>query len=175
MNRQKRIIRNVIIIVIFYLFVTRFFGLFLNPISAFEYAERDNHYGPSKIVHTENYGKAKYILGKYDKWISYSKVSRFLFYWTSFNPIMIEIQKDKAISYYWVGSDRFYEVFGIVNDKRITKVEITLADGNTLVQNEFYDGDLFLFLFDPKNEKFKEYLYIRGYDSESKILFEVKF
>lgn len=171
MNRKKRIIRNVIIIVVIYIFITKVNCLFLNPISAFKYAERDYHYGPSKIVHIENNGNSKYILAKYDKCISCCTLSRSLIFWSYYSPIGIENQKEKGINYFWESSLELYRLFGIVNDSRIKKVEVAFSDGKTLVQNKFYDGDMFLFIYKSKAKNWLQ-IKIRGYDSENNIIFE---
>ena len=119
--------------------------LYLTPISAHEYSERSIHYGPSEVVHIEDWDGGKYILCKYDKWVSCNTVKRtLLLFWRFGNqPIGFENDKTKAVDYTWGASGQYWKLYGIINDDKIKKVEITLDNGEVLTQTAFYD-DLFL-------------------------------
>ena len=76
MTRKKKIIRNLIIIIIIYLLPINNTGLYLDPIKAHKDSERSSHYGPSEIVHIEDFPRGKYILGKYDRWFSCNTINK---------------------------------------------------------------------------------------------------
>lgn len=180
MSRSKKIIRNMILMIVLgAVFILRS-GLYLSPLSAHENSERSIHYGPSKVVHMEDFDKGKYILGKYDRWVSCNTVKKELFFLWGFgnNPTGFENDPAKAIDYTMDGSfdeDHYdFKLYGIANDPRIKKVEIILRDGRILTQTEFYE-DLFLFTWqtdeDAPNGGLKE---VRGYGEGDSILFRAE-
>ena len=82
MSRNKKIIRNIVVLGILFFVFLKATGLYLIPLSAHENSERSIHYGPSEVVHIEDFDEGKYILCKYDKWISCNTVKReLLFFW----------------------------------------------------------------------------------------------
>lgn len=176
MSRTKKIIRNVIIIVIFSFLLAYQLGLYLTPLAAHENSERSINYGPSKVIHIEDFGKGKYILGKYDKWVSCDTVNRvWYFFWIAGNqPIGFENDKTKAVCSTWSASDQNFKAYGIVNDKNIKKIEITLNDGVILSQSNFYE-DLFLMKWTLEKDRNQYFKAIRGYDSEDNIIYEEKY
>ncbi len=179
MSRLKKILRNIIILAVIFFLYTRLFGLFLDPLTAHEHSERSIHYGPSEVVHVEDFDGGKYILGKYDNWVSCNTVHRVLFFLWRFGnqPIGFENDTAKAISYTWgtssmVNSNQNHRVYGIINDDSIKKVEITLADGEILTQTDFYE-DLFLITWKSSNSNDRWPIkIIRAYNSGNKIIFE---
>lgn len=172
MTRKKKIIRNLIIIIVIYLLPINKTGLYLDPIKAHRDSERSSHYGPSEILHIEDFPRGKYILGKYDKWFSCNTINKKLaIFWTfGSGPGGIENDRSKPMSYSWQGTLEDFILFGIVNDERIEKVELTLHTDEVFSQEEFYD-DMFLFVYsrDGGTNNFK---YLRGYDKEGSIIFE---
>jgi hypothetical protein len=175
MVRLKKVLRNIIILaILFFLFLTRS-GLYFSSMSAHEHSERSIHYGPSKVVHVEDFDKGKYILGKYDKWVSCNTMNRVMFFFWRFGnqPVGFENDKTQSVSYSWGSSDQYNKLYGIVNDSRITKVEITLNNGDTLTKTDFYE-DLFLLTWESDGGNLNYFKNIRGYDSENNILFEEK-
>jgi hypothetical protein len=150
-------------------------GFYLSPISAHENSERSIHYGPSEVVHIEDFDKGKYILGKYDKWVSCNTVNRELFFLWRFGnqPIGFENDKAKAVSYTWGASYQYNKVYGILNDTRVKKIEVALSNGDILTQTTFYDA-LFLITWKSEKNENKNFKSIIGYDSENKIIFEEK-
>ncbi|NMB97272.1 MAG: hypothetical protein GYA02_11790, partial [Clostridiaceae bacterium] len=98
------------------------------------------------MIHIEDWDCGKYILCKYDKWISCNTVNRvLLFFWRFGNqPTGFENDRTKALDYTWDASRQYWKLYGIVNNEKIKKVEITLDNGEVLTQTDFYD-DLFLF------------------------------
>lgn len=167
-NRFRKIVRNVIVCsLLLFLFLMRS-GLYLTPLSAHEHSERSIHYGPSKVVHIENFDKGKYILGKYDKWVSYDTVNRRLFFFWGYGnqPTGFENNKNKALDYTWMSSEENCILYGSINDNRIKKVEVTLNDGTILTQTNFYD-DLFLFTWKSKSINFID---VKGYDSRNNLI-----
>ena len=173
MSRIKKIIRNIFIIVILSFLTITQLGLHFTPLSAHESSERSINYGPSEVIHIEDFKDGKYILGKYDKWVSCDTVNRtLLFFWSAGNqPIGIENDKTKKVCYTWSSSYYYFKAYGIINDKSVKKIEITLSNGNVLTQTEFYK-DLFLLTWETK-EKGNVYIKaIRGYDVEDKLVYE---
>ena len=77
----------------------------------------------------------------------------------------------KAIDYTWGSSYQNYKTYGIINDIRVKKVEITLSNGQVLTQTDFYE-DLFLFTWTSDNSGDWHSQNIRGYDSDNNIIFE---
>lgn len=173
MSRLKKVIRNIIILgILCFIFFIRL-GFYLDPIAAHENSERSLHYGPSNIVHIEDFEKGKFILGRYDKWISCDTVYRELFFFWRFgsNSVGLENDKTKAIRHNMVYSNPYYKVYGIINDDRIEKIEITLENGDVLTKTDFYDG-LFLFYWESENSEYDEYKELRGYDAQNNLIFE---
>ena len=120
MNRKKKVVRNIVILIILSILTfTR--GIYLTPLAAHKASERSIHYGPSKVVHIEDFDGGKYILCKYDKWISCNTINRSLFFfWTFGNQVTgIEVDKDKPLDVTWSNSYGSYKLYGIVNDKNI--------------------------------------------------------
>lgn len=172
MSKGKKLGRNILLIVIlFYLFLINT-GLFLNPITAHKNSEITLHYGPSDIVHVADYEKGKYILGKYDKWVSCDAINRYLYilYAIGNGGIGFEIDKNEKLNYSWRSSGEYYRLYGIVNDNNIKKVKLTLTDGSIYEQTEFYD-DLFLFYWST-DEDDVEYSNIKAYDADNNMIFE---
>lgn len=176
MSRSKKVIRNCIIIIILAFFLMSWLGLSFTPIAAYEKVERGIHYGPSQIVHIENYKSNKFILGRYDRWVSCSNVKRaFLLFWAAEStPIIVENNKNKALCYTWSYYNPILKVFGTINDEKIKKVEVTLSNGNIVTQTEFYDN-LFLLICDTKDMGNIYFDAIRGYDRENNLVFESEY
>lgn len=169
MNRKKKVVRNIIILL--FLFLLRFvsYNLYLSPIAAHEASEKSIHYGPSEVVYIEDFDGGKFILGKYDKWISLNTVNKSMFmFWTFGSPVNgIEVDKTKPLDYTWAYSRPMFKYFGIINDDNISKIEVTTDNGTVLSQTEFYD-DMFLLTLEAET-RFDS---IKAYDSQGNILFE---
>ncbi|MDR7870787.1 MAG: hypothetical protein RIN55_08020 [Tissierellaceae bacterium] len=169
MNRNKKILRNITILLI--LFILRFnsFNLYLTPKAAHEASERSIHYGPSEVTHIQDFDKGKFILSKYDRWISCNTVRKSMFFFWTFGSQVtgIEVDETKPLDYTWSYSRPNFKCYGIINDNRIDKVEVYVDDGSVLSQTEFYD-DMFLLTW-VDEVKFSS---IKAYDSHGNILFE---
>lgn len=174
LNRKKKLIRNIIALIILLIIFVKSSGLYFTPLGAHRDSERTAHYGPSEIIHIEDYEKGKYILCKYDKWFSCNTVNKKLFFFWHFGNQVHGIENDlsQPLSYYWVGEGNFYKVYGIINDKRIKKVEVVLNNGDTLVQENFYD-DMFLIHWVANDSKY--YSKVRAYDEDGNMVFEGKY
>ena len=173
MIKGRTVFRNLVIIVFLGLLLINRSGLYLTPLGAHESSERSIHYGPSEVVHVENFKGGKYILAKYDKWISCNTVKKELFFFWRFGSQVTGVENDtsKGITHNWGMSDNRSKVYGIINDKRIKRVEITLTNNESFEETKFYD-DMFLFTWDyDKREEYylKE---IKGYDSNNKVVFQ---
>lgn len=166
-------IRNILILAILFFVFLKSFGLYLSPLAAHENSERSIHYGPSQVVHIEDFEKGKYILGKYDKWISCDIVNReLLLLWRlGSQPIGIENDKTKPLTYTWGETHPYCRLYGIINDDRIKKVEITLDNGNVLTQTKFYDS-LFLVTWKSPDNGNTFFKHIKGYDSSNNVIFD---
>lgn len=125
------------------------------------------------MIHIEDWDGGKYILCKYDKWISCNTVNRvLLFFWRFGNqPTGFENDKTKALDYTWDASRQYWKLYGIVNNEKIKKVEITLDNGEVLTQTDFYD-ELFLFTWKSPENGSVHNVNIRGYDVDNNIIFE---
>lgn len=177
MTRGKKIIRNLIIIVALFLLSGMALGFNLNPLKAYKDSERSLHYGPSQIVHIEDFNKNKYILGKYDKWFSCELVTRHLFFFWRIagGSYGHEIDKTQAINYSWNMSSQgqTYRAYGVINDDRVEKIEIILSNGEILRETEFYD-DMFLIIWEYPKDEANDWGFggIRAYDVNDNIVFE---
>lgn len=172
MNRKKKVARNIVILLILSI-ITFTRSLYLTPLAAHEASERSIHYGPSKVVHIEDFDQGKYLISKYDKWISCNTVNRSMFFFWTFGDQVtgIEVDKDKPLNFSYGSGDNVGKFYGIINDKSINRVELYLEDGRTLAQTEFYDGDMFLFTWDVDNNK-QWYNGIRAYDFQGNLIYE---
>ncbi len=172
MIRSKKLIRNIFIIAVMFFIFFRCSNLYLTPLSAHEHSERSIHYGPSQVIHTENYEKGKYILCKYDKWISCNTVKRSLLLFWSFGtqPVGFKNKEEYALDYTWHVSDQYCQVYGAVNDKRVQKVRITLSNGETKAQTDFY-GNLFLFTWESPGDTSIHLTRIQGFDAHDKEIY----
>lgn len=171
MSRSKRVLRNLLVLLgLCFLFVTQTV-LYLTPLSAYEHSERSLHYGPSTIVHVEDYDGGKYILAKYDRWFSCNGVRRTLgLFWKPSNwSLGTENDKTKAVAFSWSASQEDFVVYGIINDERVKTLEVTLDDGQILTQTKFYDS---MFLIPWTGDKYLGKL--RGYDAADQVIFEFR-
>lgn len=176
MSRRKKIFCNIFIIIILSLFIMSRLGIHFTPLSAHRSSEREIHYGPSEVIHIENFENSKYILGKYDKWVSCNTVNRTLFFfWTAGNqPMGFENDKSKKVSCTWSSSYNNIKTYGIVNDEDVKKIEVLYSDGEVLTQTDFYE-DLFLIIWKSKEKKNVFIKAIRGYDASGNIVFEEEY
>jgi hypothetical protein len=172
MSRLKKILRNLIILaVLFTIFIMRT-GLFLNPISAHEHSEKSLHFGPSEIVHIQDYAKNIHILGKFDNWISCNTVNRVAYLlWRARGSSQFENDKSKALDYSWGYYEDYYKVYGAINDSRIKRVVLTVDNEEVLSQTEFHDA-LFLFTLELDIDENFPFIGIKAYDQSDKIIFE---
>ena len=179
MNRRNKVLRNLLILAV--LLPPAFFrsGLYLTPLSAHRHSERSIHYGPSQVVHIQDFEQGKYILCKYDKWISCNTVNQqWLFFWRFGNQVTgIENDPAKAVCYSWNQSYQYCKAYGILNDDRVKKIEITLSDGTILTQTDFYE-DMFLLTWTSGTQndmQDRDMERIRGYDSNNSVLYADSF
>lgn len=177
MSRKKKILRNIIIIILLSFILLRSANLYLSPLSAHKAFEKSKHFGPSEVVHIENFHgdkyKGKYILSKYDKYISCIRVdTKFFIFWHIRNQTP-GIEKDLLEPIYFLGvsSDRLNEVWGIVNDDRIKKIEVITKNGEVFTETEFYDN-MFLITWESENGRLGWYEEMKGYDGEGKLIYE---
>lgn len=49
-------------------------------------------------------------------------------------------------------SDKYYRLYAIINDDKVKKIEIALANGKVFTQTDFYH-DLFLFTWKSANNE----------------------
>lgn len=169
MNRKQKIIRNSIILIGFsFLMFTRSY-LYLDPMTAFRASERSNHYGPSEVVYMESFPGGKYIVGRYEQWISQSEINRvFGIFWRIGNGhIGIEIKENQPLTYVLSQSDYGFRVYGIITDSKIAKIEVYTLDGSMLTQSDFHEG--FFILSWEEDAEFQK---IMAYDASGAVIFE---
>ncbi len=176
MNRVNKTIINIILIVILLIIYLALSGLRLTPVQAHKASERSIHYGPSEIVKIFDYGDYQHLLCKYDKWVSCNTVQRqFFFFWSAGSQTTgFENDVNKPIDYSYQFSNKIAMVYGVVNDDRITKVELYTEDGKSYVQEELYD-DLFYFTWEFIDWEEIRMEKIVGYDKNGDIVAEVKY
>lgn len=178
MSRNKKILRNTLIlsslIIIFFIRSS----LFFTPLSAYRANEKSLHYGPSKIIHINDMGSSKLIAGKYDKWFSMSEIKRsMLFFWRSDGMSLgHEIDKSKALNYTWRMTEGNFTFFGVINNKDINKIDVIINNDDVISSSEFYD-DMFLFNLKDENKHMKrlDFKGIKAYDAEENIIFEEEY
>ena len=174
MSRNKKILRNIVILAILIFIFFNISGFYLTPLSAHKNSERSIHYGPSEVIHIEDFDGGKYILCKYDKWVSCNTVNRVLFFFWRYGnqPIGFENDKTKALDYTWGMSQENYKLYGIINNDKVTKIQITLNNGKVFTETDFYE-DLFLFTWKADNDDEAWWFNnIKGYDSNDNLIFE---
>ena len=169
MNRKQKIIRNTILLIGFsFVLFTRSY-LYLDPMTAFRSSERSNHYGPSEVVYMESFPGGKYIVGRYEQWISQSEINRvFGIFWRIGNGHTgIEIKENQPLTYVLSQSDYGFRVYGIITDSKIAKIEVYTLDGSMLTQSDFHEG-----LFILSWEEDAEFRKIMAYDASGAVIFE---
>lgn len=139
-------------------------------------SEKDIHYGPSKVVHIEDFAGGKYIPGKYNKWISANTVKKsLLLFWRFGNQVTgIENDLNKAINLTYKMSEENYNYYGIINDDRIKKVELLLDNGEVLTETKFHEN-MFIFAGSVPNGEIPYVELIKGYDLEENLIFEEEY
>lgn len=169
MNRKKKIARNIIVLLV--LLVIRFASsyIYLTPMAAYKASERGLHYGPSQIIHVEDFKDRKLILGKYDRWISCNTVKKSIFFFWQYGGSQLgpEIDSSEPLNYTWSYSIPLFKSYGIINDDRISRVEVTIQDGTILSTTEFHDN-MFLIAI----EEVTDFQNIKAYDDQGNILYE---
>lgn len=176
MTRPKKIIRNIIMLILLFFIFLRITNLYLTPLSAHRASEKSIHYGPSKVVHVEDFDEGKYILAKYDKWISANTINRSLFFFWRFGNQVTGIENDlnKPVNISQGLSGDNYNYYGIINNEKIKKIEILLDNGEVLSEKRFYDN-MFIFVDSGPNDKFPYLVNVKGYDSENKLIYEEEY
>jgi hypothetical protein len=164
------------IIIILLLFIVSRLGLHFTPLSAHLSSERGRNYGPSEVIHIEDFKNGKYILGKYDRWVSCNTVIKTgLFFWrVGGQTVGFENVKTEKVSYTWSSSSYDFKAYGIVNDADIKKIEVLLSNGEVLAQTDFYE-DLFLLTWHSDEKETIYFNGIRGYDANGNIVFEKEY
>jgi hypothetical protein len=173
-NRLKLTLRNIVIIIILFFIFVNNFGFYLTPLTAHEQSERSIHYGPSKVVHIEEYEDETYILGKYDKWVSCNTIKKQLFFFWSFGNQVTGFENDKSkdIDYSWNVSNKYIRLYGIRNNDNIEKVEFTLVNSDVFTATTFYD-DLFLIIVKTPKNNMTYIKNIKGYDKDNHVIYEM--
>ncbi len=170
MKRPRRILINIIVLGVLFVLFCYVQNLYLRPLSSHKDIERIMHYGPSKVVHTENYSDGKLMLCKYDKWVTCGIIPRkFLFLWGLSGTYIFEYDKTKAISYKSDYSNALGVIYGVVNNPNIKKIDVLLADGKVLSTTTFYDN-MFLFSWKFSYESQNSPRMVIGYDSNGKVI-----
>ncbi len=175
MNRRKKLLINIILVILLFFIFLKATGRYLTPLRAHRASEKSIHYGPSEVVHVEDFPGGKYMLSKYDKWISANTVNRSMGFFWRFGDQVTGIENDlkKPVNYSAKMSDGNIVYYGIVNDDRVSKLEIELENEEVLVVEEFYD-DMFIHFTRSENDDFHYVKVIRGYDLEGKEIFQEK-
>lgn len=176
MIRLKKTLRNIMIIMVLFFILLRSVGLYLTPMGAHRASEKSIHYGPSTVIHIEDFPGGKHILGKYDKWVSANTVKKsHLLFWRFGSQVTgIENDLNKGINLTYELSEEDYLYYGIINDGRIEKIELLLDNGEVLTQTKFHEN-MFVFTGSGPNDKFPYIEAVKGYDLERNLIFEEKY
>lgn len=180
MSRNKKLLRNIVVLIIIYFILFPKYNLYLTPLSAYRASEKSSHYGPSDIAHIQDHSDGKYILAKYDRWLSANSVRRSLFFFWTIGDQYLGFENDplKDVVYTWgMNNEVDYKIYGIINNDDIKKLEIILKDGSKFTQTEFYDH-MFLFTWtneNNKNDSYISFLDVKGYDKDNNLIFEEEY
>lgn len=186
MNRFKKILINIAVILLLSFVFVSSNNLSITPISAFESFEKKHHYGPSQIKHQISYNGKNYFLAKYDKWFSMTIIDRnlLLFWSNSSASIGNEINKNEAVNIQLGATQKneeiVYQYFGVVNDSNISRIEIKQKSGDIIEINEFYDN-MFIYVnsFKTKGQSSKYFEYLdyklSAYDKNNNVVYEFEF
>lgn len=173
MSRIKKTVRNVVLIIVFVIVFLSFSTSRLTPLQAHRLSERSIHYGPSEVVEIFDHGDYQHILCKYDRWVSCNTVNRaLLVLWTPGDqPTGFEKDLSEDINYSGSFSNEVNNIYGVVNNSEITKVELHVSSGRVLVQDELYD-DLFYFSWESDGSEWGIEKII-GYNDEDVKIYEI--
>ncbi|GAB1475643.1 hypothetical protein MASR2M70_04750 [Bacillota bacterium] len=184
MTRLKRMIRNLLIMAVLLFLVMKVNGLYVSPINALYASERDLHYGPSQIVHSIDYGKGRYFLGRYENFIACSFIDRSLgIFWRYGAGSGVENEKERALfTSYRSNEEGDWMVFGIRNDPSIAKVEIEVQNENGEMQihssGTFYE-DMFYIMWKGGNDEdvlfSKIFKGIKAYDDKGTVVYDSEY
>lgn len=170
MNRKRKIIRNLLIILICYVLSFSSY-LHLTPNLAHKASEKSNHYGPSDVVYKTDYAKGKYYLSRYGDYFSCDIINRsFGFFWEC-RPNYQKIDPSSPVSTYWRMYDYNYWIyFGVITDPSIAYLEFTYSSlKEPIVQNTFYDG---MFLFHWESDTQNVTYHLKAYDIHDNLIYE---
>lgn len=96
-------------------------------------------------------------------------------FWTYGDQVIgLENDQTKPVDYTWSMAGGAYKLYGIVNDDKVKKVEITLDNGEIFTQTEFYE-DLFLFHWESSREKGGGFNNIKAYDIDGNVIFQSQY
>lgn len=186
MNRKKKILINIIVIILLSAIFLNINNLSITPTRAFENFEKQGHYGPSKIVNQTSYKGNKYFIAQYDKWFSMVIVKRsLLLFWSNESSyIGNEINKEEAVNVQLFANQRneeiIYQYFGMINDNRIEKIEMIQESGDIIEITEFFDN-MFIYVdsFETRDQSkiYFEYLDYKliAYDKNNNIIYESEY
>lgn len=174
MNRKKKIVRNLILLLLCSISFFYMNHLYLFPSHANEASERGLHYGPSQVIYETDYELGKYYLCRYDQYISCNSIQRaFGIFWQyGGNHYGTEINKDDPITYNWSMSDSKYWIFfGQINDSNIASLKLTPESSEeSFTQNDFHDG-MFLFHWIGQNQSCG--FQLTAYDKDGTVLYQI--
>jgi hypothetical protein len=179
MNKKRKLIRNLFILLLMVIIVASFSAASLTPLSAHKRSERTGNYGPSIVVKSQSIKGGRLYLCKYDKWFSLNTVKRgFLGLWYAGDQVHgMENDTKLPISYSWgmntIGKYRQAKFFGIVNNPDIKSIKLEVKINGQLKileQKELYDN-IFMFTWED-GEKLFEFVKITGLDKNSDVIYE---
>lgn len=173
-SRVKKLIRNIILISICVTFLFFRSGLYLSPIAAHKSSERSIHYGPSTIIKIVDFSKGKYLLCKYDKWVSCNTVLRKGLFWRFGSGVFgFENNINEPVSFTWGISGMDLRLYGAINDKSIQRIEIVFSNGDKYYINEFYEGLFLLSLENIKDDSISCKKVV-GYNANHEVIYTAK-
>lgn len=178
MNKKKKLTLQIVVLILILLSLFLQYQLFFSWESAYRHLETYEHFGPASEIHTLNDSGDRYILAKYDRWISifYIYEQYGFFYRPGFMTDSLEIDKEADISLQTSVvhfNEREYLVYAYAKDP-ITTLEVVRGDGSTITLEPLTDHihiGYWLWESVEVNPEL-EITIVRGYDQEGELVYE---
>ena len=152
-----------------------------SPLKTHQQSERTFLYGPSKIIKEIDLDGGIIYLCRYKDWFSADTVRKGIIKWYPGDSVGgCPIDYSKKISYHWSNSHikgdiSIMKLFGIATDPSISTVTLDVEEkGNPTTLKYSLDASrMFIFYWSQKEHNYN-FRYLRGLDSNGKILYEQK-
>lgn len=175
MSRQKKIGRNIGIILFCMILMILIFDVHVSPYEAMRASEKSMKYGPAFIVEEVKTPSGVAYLGKYDKWYSVIPVIR-EFGWTyGFGSLSIQEIGNKKLEYSYMYTTVHKKgelyIFGLCEDKDIVSVRVLTKQGKIFEIPIVNEGFLHI---EPMEKTDTDYYIesVYGIDENGKVIYD---